>query len=120
MTDAMPGGTPPERREMSDLSKEAKEWLETIKECDGAEVQEGAWEIVGELVTAGLVTLGGKRGPGGVWRRAELVNQEELYEQALEHIKAHPCPTCMPGQPDELCPYRMAIKMMEAKVSYAE
>jgi len=104
---------------LSNLSKEAQEWLEVIQECDGAEVQEGAWKIVGELVEAGLVTLGGARGPEGGWRRAELVEQEELYARALEHIKAHPCPTCMPGQPDELCPLRIAIKMLEAKVSYA-
>ena len=31
----------------------------------------------------------------------------ELAE-ALEHIKAYPCPTCMPEQPKELCPLHIA------------
>ncbi|KKL14885.1 hypothetical protein LCGC14_2511180 [marine sediment metagenome] len=58
---------------MADVSKEAQEWLEVITNCDGAEVQEGAWKIVEELVKAGLVSLGSARGPDGSWRRAELV-----------------------------------------------
>ena len=55
------------------LSEEAQEWLEVITDCDGAEVQEGAWKIVGELVDAGLVTLGSARGPEAAWRRAKLI-----------------------------------------------
>ena len=59
---------------MAKLSKLAQEWLETITDCDGAEVQKAAWDIVGELVEAGLVSLGPARGPERLWRRAELVN----------------------------------------------
>ncbi|KKM72040.1 hypothetical protein LCGC14_1424410 [marine sediment metagenome] len=58
----------------SALSKDAQEWLEVIKECDGAEVPRGDWETVKELVTAGLVSLGSARGPGRDWRRAELAD----------------------------------------------
>jgi hypothetical protein len=55
------------------LSKEAQEWLEIITECDGAEVPQGDWKVVEELVDAGLVVLGSARGPERAWRRAELV-----------------------------------------------
>ena len=59
---------------MANLSKDALEWLDVITKCDGAEVQRAAWEIVEELVEAGLVSLGSARGPGADWKRAELTN----------------------------------------------
>ena len=45
--------------------------------------------------------------------RATLGARVEALEGALEHIKAWPCPTCMPEQPDELCPLHIAIKDYE-------
>ena len=57
------------------MSEEAQEWLDCIKECDGAEVHRDDWETVGELVDLGLVDLGSARGPGGDWRRAVLKGQ---------------------------------------------
>jgi len=61
---------------MTDLSTDAKEWLDCIKECDGAEVHRDEWPIVQTLVDAGLVDFGPGRGPGpGDWRRAVLKGQ---------------------------------------------
>lgn len=54
------------------ISAEAQEWLDIIKECDGAEVQEEAWSIVQELIDADLVELGSARGPGRAWKRAVM------------------------------------------------
>ncbi len=108
---------------MTDLSNDAKEWLEVITNCDGAEVPREAWPVVEKLVEIGLVSLGSARGPGADWRRAELVESEGQYKEALEHIRLHPCPVCMPDNRldaekaqtllDELCPYRQAIERLE-------
>ncbi len=54
------------------LSEEAQEWLAIIIECDGAEVPEGDWPDVEELVRAGRVSLGSARGPHKAWKRATL------------------------------------------------
>ncbi|KKL11647.1 hypothetical protein LCGC14_2543660 [marine sediment metagenome] len=61
--------------ETIDCSEDAKEWLDCIKECDGAEVYEDDWEVVRELVSLGLVDLGPARGPSRSWKRAVLKGQ---------------------------------------------
>jgi hypothetical protein len=59
-----------------ELSQDAKEWLEIITDCDGAEVPKEWWEEVEELVRAGLVDFGSARGPCRRWRRAVLKGHE--------------------------------------------
>ena len=74
---------------VNDKVDEEQEWLEAISSCDGAEVPRAAWPIVEKLVARGLVTLGSPRGPGGDWRRAELVEVEDEPDHVFDHLKAH-------------------------------
>lgn len=55
------------------VSKEAREIYDHCRECDGCEVPKEQWVWADELVSAGLVKLSGPRGPGKIWKRAELV-----------------------------------------------
>ena len=47
--------------------------VKSIEELDGIEVHEHNWAIFEILEQKGFITLGGCRGPGRCWRRAELV-----------------------------------------------
>lgn len=51
-----------------------EELLVEIKDTGGAEVLRGSWSLAEVLAARGLITLGAPRGPGGDWRRAELVS----------------------------------------------
>lgn len=56
-----------------EVSREARKLYETIVECDGFEVREDDWHLAEELASAGVVYLGGARGPGRSFKRADLV-----------------------------------------------
>lgn len=55
------------------MTLRAKELLDEILECEGAEVYEYDWPYAEELVRTNFITLGPARGPDNAWRRAELV-----------------------------------------------
>jgi len=58
--------------------------LAAIAETDGAEIPREQWPLAEVLVARGLITLGSPRGPGGDWRRAELVGgRRETHEEFL-------------------------------------
>ncbi len=38
----------------------------------------------------------------------DLLTLLATWGEALEHTKAHHCPTCLEGQPAELCPHEIA------------
>lgn len=61
---------------MTEVSKDAAELLEIIRECDGAEIPKGSWPEAEELVTAGLIELSGARGPGRLWKRGVLIGEK--------------------------------------------
>lgn len=51
--------------------------LSTARDCGGMEVCRDWWTEAERLVATGKITLGPTRGPGGDWRRAEYVEQED-------------------------------------------
>jgi hypothetical protein len=64
-------------REGDTMTKNQQALLDEVRACDGAEVYRARWPDAEALVKAGLITLGGARGPGGDWRRAEPADQED-------------------------------------------
>ena len=56
--------------------------LAEIEETDGSEVLRGAWPIAERLASRGLITFGAARGPGGDWRRAEVVKKRTYRARA--------------------------------------
>ena len=54
------------------INNDAKDILQMIKDCDGAEIHKDDWPILDELRNEGYILVGGARGPGNAFKRATL------------------------------------------------